>query len=161
MEWFTRSNSFLWSKKTAQDISFLSTFVQVRNSQECGIVILKTLLSLTQRVVFDKIIVLFHIQHLFKYCIFETYISTDVGLHLVEILLSPELKIGTTLAIFRLLRKTPSHMHLFITFDRRGSSHYFENFKLAPKYHRIHDFKESMFRWWVWVFRQERLVAKI
>jgi len=58
--------------------------------------------------------------------------------------LFPNLKIGTTLAILRLSGKTPSHMHSFLTFDRRGASTYFDNFKARTGISSCpHDFLES------------------
>jgi len=47
----------------------------------------------------------------------------------VGIFLTPNLKIVTILAIFGLSGKTTSHVHSFITFDRKGVSKYFNNFK--------------------------------
>jgi len=42
-------------------------FVQVYNDQGCGTVIAKTVLLLTQPIVFGKIIVKSYVQHFFKY----------------------------------------------------------------------------------------------
>jgi len=62
----------------------------------------------------------------------------------VGISLSPDLKIGTTLAIFRLFGKTPSHMLSFITLDRTAASNYFDNFKVRTGISSCpHDFLES------------------
>ena len=58
--------------------------------------------------------------------------------------LSPDLKIGATLAIFRLSGKTPSHILLFITFDVRGASKHFDSFKVRTGISSCpHDFLES------------------
>jgi len=69
-----------------------------------------------------------------------SFFAVSQSIALVSV--SPYLKIGTTLAIFWLSEKTPSCIHSFITFDRRGVSKYFDNFKA----HRIssypHDFLE-------------------
>jgi len=46
----------------------------------------------------------------------------------VGISLSPDLKIGSTLEIFRASGKTLSHMLLSTTFDGRGANKYFDNF---------------------------------
>jgi len=61
-----------------------------------------------------------------------------IGLSLAGIWLSPDLKIGTTLAIFRLPGKTPSHMLSFITYDRSGASKILTISKCALEYHRVH-----------------------
>jgi len=61
----------------------------------------------------------------------------------VGILLSPHLKIGTTLVIFRFSGKTLSHMLSFITFDRRGAIKYFDNFEVSTGISSCpHDFLE-------------------
>jgi len=53
-------------------------FVQICNNQGCGMVFVKTVLLLTQQVVFGKIIVKSSVQQLSK--IFEKYVRTDIGL---------------------------------------------------------------------------------
>jgi len=62
----------------------------------------------------------------------------------VGISLCPNLKIGTTEAIFRLSGKTPSHMLSLTKFDRRGACKYFDNFRVRTEISSCpHDFLES------------------
>ena len=66
-----------------------NVFVQVCNSQGCGMVIAKTVFLLTQQVVFDAIIVQSCAQHFWN--IFDRYVNTTIGLRVVRISLSPVL----------------------------------------------------------------------
>jgi len=52
--------------------------------------------------------------------------------------LSPDLKIGTTSAIFILSIKTPSYMLSFIIFDKRGASKILTISKCGAEYHHVH-----------------------
>jgi len=73
MEWFTEPNAFLGSNSVnCTKYKFFAmvlekVFVQVYNDQGCGTVIAKTVLLLTQPIVFGKIIVKSYVQHFFKY----------------------------------------------------------------------------------------------
>jgi len=69
----------------------------------------KTVLLLTQQMIFQLKPYTFS-------NLFGRQVSIDIGLQLIGILLSPDLQIGTTLAILRLFGKLPIRIHSLITY---------------------------------------------
>ena len=78
--------------------------------------------------------------------IFDRSIRTDISLYSVGISLFPDIKFGTTLAIYRLFGKTPSLMHLFITIDEMSASILVIPWR-APEYHLIYMTFWGLIRW--------------